>query len=406
MRKSHQKRSVMGEQNQVQKIEKYNENKVVRVSQELYQLDKIRWRMSTLGYRLLFAISQSVSSIEEEILPDVGFDKQSLFKYLGLDNNNDKYNRLAETLAEVGQNMLQFATKKKNGAQVWQGYTWITAYNLAMDEKYVQICINPKVRQFLMQLNKYACIQPKYYLKLSSDYQNWFYPYFKNYVKLHQWKVSIDDLKNALELTESPTYDPKKNKNANERFLSDVIGIRINGKVKAEQRAAKAEKRTAKLIEWDYVTDKNTKKVTGTLAAISQFTDINVTACAVKTGRSYTHLVFFMSEKTTSISRNRKEQEAAKNQAENDMGKRQQPRKRSAKNQDMKAIMQDLFSSEPTAQAIPNPAYDPMPEKAPKRFNYDEEQVREMARLAKMTFQQMVEKLKLEHDENGYYKMA
>lgn len=208
----------MGEQNQVQKIEKYNENKVVRVSQELYQLDKIRWRMSTLGYRLLFAISQSVSSIEEEILPDVGFDKQSLFKYLGLDNNNDKYNRLAETLAEVGQNMLQFATKKKNGAQVWQGYTWITAYNLAMDEKYVQICINPKVRQFLMQLNKYACIQPKYYLKLSSDYQNWFYPYFKNYVKLHQWKVSIDDLKNALELTESPTYDPKKNKNANERF--------------------------------------------------------------------------------------------------------------------------------------------------------------------------------------------
>lgn len=116
--------------------------------------------------------------------------------------------------------------------------------------------------------------------------------------------------------------------------------------------------------------------------------------------------MFFMSEKAATVSQSRKEQEAAKNQAESDMGKRQQTRKRSGKNQDMKAIMQDLFSSEPTAQAIPNPAYDPMPEKAPKRFNYDEEQVREMARLAKMTFQQMVEKLKLEHDENGYYKMA
>lgn len=232
----------MSEQNTLQKIEKYNENKVVRVSQELYELEKVRWRMSTLGYRLLFAISQSVSSIEEEILPDVGFEKQSLFKYLGLENNKDRYGRLADTLAEVGQNMLQFATKKKNGAQVWQGYTWITAYNLAVDEKYVQICINPKVRKFLMQLNKYACIQPKYYLKLSSDYQNWFYPYLKNYVKVHQWKVSIDDLKNALELNDSPTYDPMKNKNANERFLSDVIGIRINDKVKAEQRAAKAEK--------------------------------------------------------------------------------------------------------------------------------------------------------------------
>lgn len=396
----------MSEQNSLQKIEKYNENKVVRVSQELYQLEKIRWRMSTLGYRLLFAISQSVSSIEEEILPDVGFEKQSLFKYLGLDNNNDKYNRLAETLVEVGQSMLQFATRKKNGAQVWQGYTWITAYNLAVDEKYVQICINPKVRKFLMQLNKYACIQPKYYLKLSSDYQNWFYPYFKNYVKLHQWKVSIEDLKNALELTDSPTYDPQKNKNANERFLSDVIGIRINEKVKAEQRAAKAEKRAAKLIEWDYVIDKKTQKPVGTLAAITQHTDINVTASAVKTGRSYTHLVFFMSEKTATVSNARKEKDASQNQAEADMGKRQQTRKRSGKNQDMRSIMQDLFSSEPSAQAIPNPAFVPMPEKEPKRFNYDEDQIKELAKMSKMTFAQMVEKLKLLHDENGYYKMA
>lgn len=396
----------MSEQNSLQKIEKYNENKVVRVSQELYQLEKIRWRMSTLGYRLLFAISQSVSSIEEEILPDVGFEKQSLFKYLGLENNNDKYNRLAETLAEVGQNMLQFATKKKNGAQVWQGYTWITAYNLAVDEKYVQICINPKVRKFLMQLNKYACIQPKYYLKLSSDYQNWFYPYFKNYVKLHQWKVSIDDLKNALELSDSRTYDPQKNKNANERFLSDVIGIRINEKVKEEQRAAKAEKRAAKLIEWDYAIDKKTKKPVGTLAAITQHTDINVTACPVKTGRSYTHIVFFMSEKAATVSSARKEKEAAANSAEADMGKRQQTRKRSGKNQDMRSIMKDLFSSEPSVQAIPNPAFVPMPEKEPRRYEYNEEQIKEMAKMAKMTFKQMVEKLNLLHDEKGYYKMV
>ena len=32
----------MSEQNSLQKIEKYNENKVVRVSQELYQLENIR----------------------------------------------------------------------------------------------------------------------------------------------------------------------------------------------------------------------------------------------------------------------------------------------------------------------------------------------------------------------------
>ncbi len=65
-----------------------------------------------------------------------------------------------------------------------------------------------------------------------------------------------------------------------------------------------------------------------------------------------------------------------------------------------------MFNNEPTAQAIPNPAFLPMPEKEPKRYNYDEGQIREMARLSKMTFAQMVEKLKLLHDENGYYKMA
>ena len=47
-----------------------------------------------------------------------------------------------------------------------------------------------------------------------------------------------------------------------------------------------------------------------------------------------------------------------------------------------------------------------MPEKEPKRFNYDEDKIKEMAKMSKMTFAQMVEKLKLLHDENGYYKMA
>ena len=91
---------------------------------------------------------------------------------------------------------------------------------------------------------------------------------------------------------------------------------------------------------------------------------------------------------------------------EADMGKRQQTRKRSGKNQDMRSIMQDLFSSEPSAQAIPNPAFVSDAGKEPKRFNYDEDQIKELAKMSKMTFAQMVEKLKLLHDENGYYKMA
>lgn len=355
---------------------------------------------------MLFAIGQSIGKNDDDAYQNIAFEVQSMFKYLGLENNNDRYVRLAETLEEISRSPLLISRKKKNGARIWQGYAWITSYLLCEDDNYVHITVNPNVRSFLINLAQYACIQPKYYLKLSSDYQNWFYPYLKNYVKLHKWKVSIEDLKNALDLLDTPTYDPKQYRNANERFLTRVIGIKQSARAKAEQRAAKMEKRAANPIEWDYITDPKSKMPTGTLASITQHTDINVTACPIKTGRSYTHIVFFMSEKASTVSRNRKEQEAAKNQAESDMGKRQQTRKRSGKKQDMKTIMQDLFNSEPTAQAIPNPAYAPMPEKAPKRFNYDEEQIKEMARLAKMPFKQMVEKLKLEHDEKGYYKMV
>lgn len=392
--------------NEEKNITQYSENKVVRVSQSLYQIEKMRWRMSTLGYRLLFAIGQSIGKNDDDAYQNIAFEVQTMFKYLGLDNNNDRYNRLAETLEEISRTPLQINRRKKSGARIWQGYAWITSYTLCEDDNYVHITVNPDVRSFLINLAQYACIQPKYYLKLSTDYQNWFYPYLKNYVKLYQWKVSIEDLKNALDLLDTPTYDPTKYRNANERFLTRVIGIKQSESAKAEQRAAKAEKRAAKLIEWDYAIDKKTKKPTGTLASITEHTDINVTACPVKTGRSYTHIVFFISEKVATISRSRKEKEASANQAEADMGKRQQSRKRSGKNQDMKSIMQDLFSSEPSAQAIPNPAFLPMPGKEPKRFNYDEDKIKEMAKMSKMTFAQMVEKLKLLHDENGYYKMA
>lgn len=101
------------------------------------------------------------------------------------------------------------------------------------------------------------------------------------------------------------------------------------GESRTESR--KSGKRAAKLIEWDYVIDKKTQKPVGTLAAITQHTDINVTASAVKTGRSYTHLVFFMSEKTATVSNARKEKDASQNQAEADMGKRQQTRKEVAR---------------------------------------------------------------------------
>ena len=67
---------------------------------------------------------------------------------------------------------------------------------------------------------------------------------------------------------------------------------------------------------------------------------------------------------------------------------------------------QDLEKTQPKCYLFSSANDVPMPEKEPKRFNYDEDKIKEMAKMSKMTFAQMVEKLKLLHDENGYYKMA
>ena len=119
-------------------ITQYNENKVVRVSQSLYQLEKMRWRMSTLGYRMLFAIGQSIGKNDDDAYQNIAFEVQSMFKYLGLDNNNDRYVRLAETLEEISRSPLLISRKKKSGARIWQGYAWITSYLLCEDDNYVQ----------------------------------------------------------------------------------------------------------------------------------------------------------------------------------------------------------------------------------------------------------------------------
>ena len=99
---------------QPKKIEKFDPNKVVRISQELYEVNACRWRMSTYGYRLLFALAQTVEYAEEDLFPELGFDKQVIFKYLGLENTERKYELLDKILNEVLQNSLHLPRVKKN----------------------------------------------------------------------------------------------------------------------------------------------------------------------------------------------------------------------------------------------------------------------------------------------------
>lgn len=384
-------------ENQPKKIEKFDPTKVVRISQDLYDVSTCRWRMSTYGYRLLFALAQTVEYAGEELFPEVGFDKQVIFKYLGLANTERKYELLDKILNEVLDKSLHIVRTKKSGARVWMGYSWITTYRFSEDEKYINIRLNGDVKPFLINLKQYAAIQPKYYLKLSTEYQNWFYPYLKNVVKLGKWTVPINDLKFALYLESTPTYDPKQNKNATEKFLEKVIGITISQKAKEENRLSKAQKRPQKPIAWDYTTDKS-GKFTGTLAGITANTDINVTASVIKTGRSYTHIVFFLSEKAKCTSQQRKKQIEADNQQhiEDDFGKPQQRKTRKGVQ-----TMQDLFSQELDAIPVINPAYEKAPTANIRYFS--DEDIKNGAKTMGLSIPEFIAGMRLQKDNEGRY---
>lgn len=373
---------------ELKKIDTFKDYKPVRISQELYQVNCCRWRMSVPAYRLLFALAQSIDYSQKDLFPELGFELNAIFKYLGLENNGRRYERLQDTLSEIRQGGLDMVTQTSKGTTRYSGYSWITFYEFTTDEKYLRIQINDKVKPFLLDLKQYASIQPKYYLKLSTEYQNWFYPYFKNVVKLGKWRVSIEDLKQALYLEHTPSYNPKKTKNANEKFLTYVIGIQVSAKAKKENQSATASKRKAKLIDWDYVKDKEGNFI-GTLAGITANTDINVTASVEKTGRSYSHIVFHLSKKT--------KKNATNLVVEDDMGKPQQRRKRSRKT----SKIGDLFKAEFSGEVEINPVYDKVPE---ARIQiYTNEQVIKHAKEMNLTLKDFIERMRLIKMEDGRY---
>lgn len=292
--------------------------KPVKISSELYNIEKYRWKMSTLGYRMLFAISQCVDG--NMLFKEVAFPKEALFKYLGIQNTNKKYKQLRDTLLEVKTSGIDCCTINSRGKRVWTGMSWITWYKFSEDGDRVYIDINDRAMDFLCALKQYALIQPKTYLKLNTDYQNWLYPLLKMRVKLGIWEMSIEYIYESLNLEQTKSYS-KSNRNYIANILKNIIGIQASDAFKQEQRAASKEKRAPKPVAWDYVRGAK-GNLTGTLYTIHNETDINVYACVKKDGRSYDKVIFYISEKPDKMSRSKKEQlhQDIVQSADNDMG--------------------------------------------------------------------------------------
>lgn len=328
------------------KKERQSMEKAAHISTEIFVYGRTRWRMKVRPFRLLMMVCQAISSEKGQlpIFPEYVFPLGKVFTYLGLEKTKGRYDLLAEDLREFLSSCVEIKSYTKRGAQRWTGTSFITWYLLDEEESVLNIQINEKARDYLFGMNRWCSMQPKFYLRLSTEYQNWFYTFLRKELNFKpKITVEISVLKEMLYLDKTPSYNTTKNPNANDNFFKRVIGIR---KPKDWKYTPKG-----KHTPWEYTKDSK-GEYTGALAGITMHTDMNVTAYPVKTGRSYTAIIFEISSKAkvlTEATKVRVRKESSKHDIQ-DMGKPT----RQGRSKKLQTIA-DLFQATPVVQKEKNP---------------------------------------------------
>lgn len=270
-------------------VERYSDKKPVRIPSELFDVSRaINKTENVHALRAMFAIAQIVQNQQDQLLKEIRIPIDVMFEYIGTKKSNRDYELLKTALDLIIDNPLKLVQRKKNGAKVYSGMSWITNYRFATDEKAVRISVNPHAAPYLLQLVQYASIQPEQYQCLTTAIQTWMYAFLKDKQKMGSFRIKIADLKAMLNMEEQATYQHPLI--GTSRFLERVLGIRISADAKEENSRAKKEKRMPIFIPWEYVTRNG--KPTGTMYAINTQTDLRVAVRAIKEGRSYQELEF------------------------------------------------------------------------------------------------------------------
>lgn len=330
-----------------------------RISSQLFCYGKYRWNMAVRPFRLLMMVTQTLAKEKHPLptlFPEYTFPLNKVFEYMGISNCGNRYDLIIDDMKELMSTVIDEKETTKKGKVRWTGKTLIT--NCYIDGETNQLCvqINENSREYLVGMQRWAELQPKIYLKLSTKLQNWFYAYFKkevfiakNTTKPIRIYAKINVLKEMLYLDEMKTYDPTQNKNANEKFFSRVLGI-----TKPKGWKFNSEE-TLLNTPWDYVigTDNNP---TGTLYNITKNTDINAYAYPIKEGKAYTQICFIINRKKAYIDNNLIK--GRNNQGSSQTSPVQILKPKANRGQTF--TMKDMFSDEvvPVLDNINNPLFD------------------------------------------------
>lgn len=373
--------------NELRVIQKYNPNAIVRVSSNMYDLEQCLLNLPIHGFRMLFALSYNIK--ENDLFREYMISKKVIFKLLGLENTNRRYEILVNMLEQLRQSGLKIRTvNPKNNKRTWAASSWITGYTVSEEYDNIKITLNDDALPYLFNVKQYAQISPINYLKLSSSYQTYFYPLFKKALPLGHWYITIDDIRLGLDLKDK-SYDKQQCKNATQNILKWILGIEMSPEAKEEAALAKKERRKPNLVPWNYTKDKNGNP-NGTLATISRETDIDVKACVIKEGRSFNKVFFLISSKEGSASKTSYSKPGNNSKGvtdaviiDDDMGRPQDVRNRN---------VSDEFSIAAAAKKVKVEPY-----------FHEREEIEQMARESFMTFEDLIKYSKFVLHENGKY---
>lgn len=294
----------------------YKHEVPAKVSEELFNPKKWLWKMEVHPYRLLMMLSQTVDNEASFFDTIHEWPLETIFKYLGIEKTNQRYDILYAACKDLASTCFSDVQElKERGAKRYVGITIIQKFEFCTDRTWMRIKVNPDAVKILGKLRRYALIQPRFYLKLDSMAQNTLYPYLKMQAPMHpQWTISLQELKEILGVSQTPSYN--KGVNATTKFLNKVLGL--------ERPKGKLPKGTP----WDFTRNDKGEYI-GNLFSINAHTDLAVTACPVKTGRSYTHITFYLALRKKLITKKELMQQTKKNlTADADMGTVQERRGR------------------------------------------------------------------------------
>lgn len=410
--------------------DKISENKPAKISTDLFLYGKTRWRMAVRPFRLVCMLAQTLAAEEGNQLSlfktEYSYSLDKVFYYLGLEKYGNKYDLLYKDMEAAMGTVISYKTKTPKGKTVWKGLTLISYCEIDEGTGRMIIQPNERARNYLVGMKRWCALQPKYYLKLSTEFQNWFYIFLKKEAinMTASVTVDIDTIKEMLCLDDTKSYDPKKNKNANENFFKYVLGItkpkgwKYNSKgpnkpwdfMKENKNTNEKEEKIELVENPKEGEDKSKKKgrkkkeqdFFGTLAAISAYTDINVSAFPIKEGRSYTKVRFDISRKKATLSKVEQDKlhETLNQFNIDDMGRPERKGRSGAKKPQ---TMSEIFGSTPVLDEHQNPMSDEAAIPGAES-TVPSSTVREMAKLAGKTPYQFAKELGYEQLENGDYK--